>query len=285
MSELLGIPLLVGLGGLAPPNGPLFLTTPFALWTLQIWSNCQVCMSMFSVDIDLWESIVVHKIRKTWQLLCSASELESCPQLGPETRVKARPEYLSPFQRIETKPTSGKSRQSSSATLGSISWKYRPQERWNTHSISSTCPSLPILTGLPSFQGLYRCWTFWKLRSPLQIQSRWNTPPRALADKPGGRSQDTWIVKGEAMWNLYSTQIWRKKLWSNSRRLKILPHVWSHQEIFEFQGYFQRRPLPWAHPSCFLLRAEPHHRTFPIPDCNGRRWLKRDLFPFYTFTE
>ena len=137
----------------------------------------------------------VHNIRKTWQLLCSASELESCPQLGPETRVKATPEYLSPFQRIETKPTSGKSRQSSSATLGSISWKYRPQERWNRHSISSTCPSLPILTGLPSFQGLYRCWTFWKLRSPLQIQSRWNTPPRALADKPGGRSQDTWIVK------------------------------------------------------------------------------------------
>ena len=203
---------------------------------------------MFSVDIDLWESIVVHKIRKTWQLLCSASELESCPQLGPETRVKATPEYLSPFQRIETKPTSGKSRQSSSATLGSISWKYRPQEGWNTHSISSTCPSLPILTGLPSFQGLYRCWTFWKLRSPLQIQSRWKTPPRALADKPGGRSQDTWKSK---QCEIYMHPKLDEKSLLKYKAVKNYCHL---SEIIKkcFHGK-AGQPLPWVHLSCSLL--------------------------------
>merc|ERR1719193_1451049 len=82
----LGFPLPAGLGGLVPPSGPLFLTTPFALWTL--------AASLLRLRIGV----------------------------------------------ISTVGSSGKSRQSSSATLGSIS-----------------CPSLPILTGLPSFQGLYRC--------------------------------------------------------------------------------------------------------------------------------
>ena len=143
-------------------------------------------------------------------------------------------------------------------------------------NFSSTCPSLPILTGLPSFQGLYRCCTFWKLRSPLQIQSRWKTPPRALADKPGGSSQETWKVKSEAM-NCPDT-------------LKSIIQKFSipkFKAVLTIQGnWWKGQPLPWVHPSCFLWRAERHHRTFQIPDNKSRCWLKTVFFcPFYTFTE
>ena len=124
---------------------------------------------------------------QTWPPLCSASEWESCPQLGPERELRVALHWHQ-----QTNVTSGNNRQSSSATLGSISWKTKHEKHKTAKSFLRTCPSRPILTGLPSFQGLYRCWTFWKLRSPLQIQSRWKTPPRALADKPGGRSHETW---------------------------------------------------------------------------------------------
>ena len=111
--KLLGIPLPAGLGGLAPPSGPLFLTTPFALWTLQIKSICQVG--------DCFQLILLR-------------EKPGCLFAPPQNRshvhswvLKQEPRCISIFETTgkpklnATTLTAGKSRQSSSATLGSIS--------------------------------------------------------------------------------------------------------------------------------------------------------------------
>lgn len=72
---------------------------------------------------------------------------------------------------LDLPSSSGNNLHNSSATRGSISW-----------------PSLPILTCLPSFQGLYKCNVAVNGNSFLHIQSTLNTPPNAFADKPGGKT-------------------------------------------------------------------------------------------------
>jgi hypothetical protein len=81
----------------------------------------------------------------------------------------------------------GNKRHSSSATRGSISYtiKFNKSQTYNLFPHSYICqimhvgllysltwPSLPILTGFPSFQGLYRCWVLLNGSSFLKLLTK-----------------------------------------------------------------------------------------------------------------
>ena len=128
--------------------------------------------------------------------------------------------------------TSGKSRQSSSATLGSISWIGKPFKNKEPNylqnlPISPNLDWLPLIPGIVEVLNLLeaevtpakavsmKTWEYLHRIKVLQvlimqvvrrrnyeseqakasiyrhIQSRWKTPPRAFADRPGGRSHET----------------------------------------------------------------------------------------------
>lgn len=154
--------------------------------------------------------------------------------------------------------SSGKSLHNSSATLGSISW-----------------PSRPIFTCLPSFQGLYRCNVEVNGNSFLHIQSTLNTPPKALAERPGG---NTWKVynyryalSSLSSWSIYQESIYNK----NSNSLETWTQLIHHEINYKFYilaHYFVIRIIFRSHIPKKLYRhlfAIPYwvsrsQQTFPI---------------------